>query len=75
MEIVEDVLTGEKIYAVKIHEKPVGGQANKALIGFLSKYFDTPKRNIEIVQGFTSRWKVVEIREYMKSDESSDEIR
>lgn len=64
VEIVPDLLSGENIYAIKIRAKPIGGEANKALIAFLSNHFDTPKRNIEIVQGFTSRWKVVEIINY-----------
>jgi uncharacterized protein len=56
-------LFGEKILVVKIREKPVDGEANKWLIEALSEFFDVPKSRITIIQGHTSREKVVEIVE------------
>lgn len=54
-------LLGFEVYKVKISAKPIDWQANKALIEYLSQFFDKPKRNINIVSWFTSREKIVEI--------------
>jgi uncharacterized protein YggU (UPF0235/DUF167 family) len=37
--------------------------ANQALIDFLSESLETPRRNVCIVSGLSSRTKIVEIRE------------
>jgi uncharacterized protein YggU (UPF0235/DUF167 family) len=42
---------------------PVEGLANDALIAFLSRELEIPRRNVCIVSGFASRTKVVEISE------------
>jgi hypothetical protein len=47
-----------KEYEVWIKEKPIEGEANKELIRALKKYF---KKQVEIVSGFSSRKKIVEI--------------
>lgn len=60
IEWVED-LFWEKKLIVKIREKPVDGEANRGLIEALSEFFDVAKSQIQIVQGHTSREKVVEI--------------
>lgn len=44
---------------VQTTASPVEGQANRALIKFLSKIFDVPKTSISIVKGETSRRKQV----------------
>lgn len=46
---------------VKLKTPPVDGKANKALIALLSKELETPKSNIHVISGFTSRTKIVEI--------------
>jgi uncharacterized protein (TIGR00251 family) len=46
---------------VWIKEKPIEGKANLALISLLSKYFNTPKSSIKILQGQKSRNKLIEI--------------
>lgn len=46
---------------VKIAAPPVDGAANAELIKLLSRYFDVPKRNIELVSGETSRVKKVRV--------------
>lgn len=56
-------LFSEKTLVVKIREKPVDGEANRGLIEALSEFFKVPKSNIKILQGHTSREKVVEIKE------------
>ena len=49
-------------YKIKLTAPPVDGEANTALIQFLSKEFAVPKSSIRIKKGETSRNKVVEIK-------------
>lgn len=46
---------------VKIAAPPQEGQANEALIRFLSEVFDIPKSAIGLKKGHTARFKQVEI--------------
>jgi uncharacterized protein (TIGR00251 family) len=46
---------------IKLTASPVEGAANKALIEFLAEILETPKSNIEIISGQTSRGKLVTI--------------
>ena len=46
---------------IRLKAAPVEGQANKALIEFLSEILDTAKSNIEIVAGQSGRDKLVTI--------------
>lgn len=48
-------------YIVRVSALAVDNQANAAVIKLLAKHFKTSKSNIEIVKGFTSRYKVVKI--------------
>jgi hypothetical protein len=48
---------------VRVTAPPSAGLANEALIDFLSRALDIPRRNVCIVSGFSSRSKVVEISE------------
>ena len=52
------VKISETDFEVWIKEKPVDGKANEYLEKFLKKYFGKP---VEIVSGFTSRKKIVEV--------------
>ncbi|MBC8252839.1 MAG: YggU family protein [Ardenticatenia bacterium] len=54
-------ISGRHDQAVKIRltAPPVEGKANEALIEFLAKRLDVPKRNIEILSGASSRDKMV----------------
>ncbi|MBP7884850.1 DUF167 domain-containing protein [Patescibacteria group bacterium] len=47
------------MYHVRVREKPVDGDANKALISFLADYFSLAKSSITIVSGHTSRHKTI----------------
>lgn len=49
------------IYKVSVKEPPVAGQANKAIIATLAKYFDKPPSQIHLISGQTSKQKVFEI--------------
>jgi uncharacterized protein (TIGR00251 family) len=46
---------------VYVREPATEGRANQSLIGLLSQHFDVPKSAITIVNGHTSRHKVVEL--------------
>jgi len=46
---------------VKVHAPPVEGKANQALCEFLAAELDLPKRAVRLLQGDTSRKKVLEI--------------
>lgn len=46
---------------VKVQSPPVEGAANKLLIEFFSKILKTPKKNIQIVRGESSRQKTVAV--------------
>ena len=46
---------------VKIAAPPVDGEANEELIRFLAKWFEVPKREIEIVAGETAKNKIIRI--------------
>lgn len=59
----EDPSTGEKVLQARVTAPPIDGKANKALIQLLAKEFKTPKSKIRILQGETSRDKLVEIPE------------
>jgi len=57
----EDPTTGEKVLQARVTAPPVDGKANKALIALLAREFKTPKSKIQIVQGKSSRDKLVEL--------------
>ena len=46
---------------VRLHAPPVDGAANDALVALLAKELGVPRRDVRILQGATSRAKVVEI--------------
>lgn len=48
---------------VAVQAPPVEGRANEALIGFLAKTFEIPKRSVELVSGELSRSKVFLLRD------------
>jgi len=50
---------GQDKYEVWLKEKPIDNKANEKLVKILKKYF---KKKVEIVKGFKSKEKVVEIK-------------
>ena len=46
---------------VKIKAQPVDGRANEYLVKYLAQVFDVPRKNIEIISGFTNSHKRVNI--------------
>jgi len=57
----KDEISGRYGEAVKIRltAPPVGGKANEALVEFLAKRLNVPKKKIEILSGASSRNKMV----------------
>ena len=58
-EIVEK---DENDFEIWIKEKPIQGQANRAIISILSDHFKIPRENIKLVRGFKQRNKIFEIK-------------
>ncbi len=59
----KDEILGLHDEALKISLKapPVDGKANEALLKFLARRLDLPRRNLKIVSGFTARRKSIYI--------------
>lgn len=55
----ELLLLPDGTYKVKLTAAPIDGEANEALINFLSKEFDVAKSNIQIIKGERGKKKVV----------------
>jgi uncharacterized protein (TIGR00251 family) len=53
--------SAEGAFLVSVHAPAREGKANRALIEILADYFSVPKSSIRIIQGETSRTKLVEI--------------
>jgi len=49
-------------FVISVKEPPVQGLANKAVLKNLADYFGIPQENVRIISGFTSRQKIVEIK-------------
>ena len=52
---------GHQTLKIKLKAAPEKGKANRELIEFLSNLLNTPKSNITIVSGQTSRKKIIKI--------------
>jgi len=50
----------ENLYLVKLKSSPENNKANLELVKLLKKYF---KKNVKIKSGFTSRNKIVEVKD------------
>jgi uncharacterized protein YggU (UPF0235/DUF167 family) len=58
-DLVEKIAENE--FLVKTKELPLNGRANLAIIELLAEYFGTAKSNIQIISGFSSKQKVLEV--------------
>jgi len=48
-------------FEIKVKEKPIQGNANKAVIGVLMDYFQIPESKIKLIKGFKKRNKIFKI--------------
>ena len=58
----EFIKKSEDNFEIWVKEKPIKGQANRAVINSLIKYLNIERRNIRLIKGGKSRNKVFEIR-------------
>ena len=58
---MNSVVEKDGAYIIRVTAVAVNNQANATVIKLLAKHFKTNKSSIEIVKGFTSRYKIVEI--------------
>lgn len=56
---MEGVLQEGELYVVHVHERPVEGKANRALVRVLAEHFRVPQSEVSIVHGQKSRTKTV----------------
>jgi len=49
-------------YKVSVHEPPLDGKANRAIIRVVAKYFNVAPSLVTIVSGLTAKTKTLEIR-------------
>ena len=54
---------------IRLAALPAEGAANVALLEFLAEVFGVPQRHVTLKRGFTSRRKIVEIRESLREPE------
>jgi len=47
---------------IKLTAPPVEGEANQALVDYLSSILDVPRRNVTLLKGESSRQKIVAIQ-------------
>ena len=67
------IMLSDDMIKVKVTAQPIENKANKALVGFLSKYLKVPKTSISIVKGETSKDKTLHIS--VSDEKKRDEIR
>ncbi len=62
-EVTEDEvdMLGMRCLKAKVNQPPEDGKANAALIELLSEFLGVRKNKIKIVQGLTSRNKIIDI--------------
>lgn len=51
----------ENSFEVKVKERPIRGEANRAVVNVLSNFFNIPKNKVKLVKGFKQRNKIFEI--------------
>ena len=55
------IICDNDVLKIYVHEGAVDGKANKAVRSLLADYFHVSKSNIKIIQGKTSRNKIVAV--------------
>lgn len=60
------VVEKEDMLEVSVSALPEDGQANEEVIELLADHFEVAKSSVEIVQGLTSKNKVVDIKLWQK---------
>lgn len=55
-------MAAESGYLAYLQERPIDGQANEALEKLLAEHFAVAKSKVQVVRGFKSKNKIVEIQ-------------
>ncbi len=58
----EIIKKSEDSFEIWVKEKPIQGQANRAVISALEKYLNIDRTKIRLIKGFKQRNKVFEIK-------------
>lgn len=58
----EIIKKAEDSFEVWVKEKPIKGQANRAVISALVEYFEIPREKIRLIKGWQQRNKIFEIK-------------
>ena len=53
----------EDNFEIWVKEKPIKGQANRAVIGALAKYLGVSREDVKLIRGFQRRNKVFEVKD------------
>lgn len=69
-----ELVRDRQILKVRVTAPPVDGAANEATITLLARQLHLPKRALRIVQGASSRQKIIEI-EHMTEEELAEKFR
>lgn len=59
----EIIKKSQDSFEIWVKEKPIQGQANRAVISALASYLRIPQENIRLIKGFKQRNKIFEINE------------
>ncbi|MBU2472637.1 DUF167 domain-containing protein [Patescibacteria group bacterium] len=57
----EIIKKSEDSFEIWVKEKPIQGQANRAVISALAGYLEIPRENIRLIKGFKQRNKIFKI--------------
>jgi len=52
----------EDSFEIWVKEKPIKGQANRAVISALAEYLNIPRENVKLIKGFQQRNKVFNVK-------------
>ena len=52
----------EDSFEIWVKEKPIKGQANRAVINALAEHFNIPQENVKLIKGFQQRNKVFNVK-------------
>ncbi|MFA5013210.1 MAG: DUF167 domain-containing protein [Candidatus Paceibacterota bacterium] len=67
----EIISKGESGFDVFVREKPINGEANRAITRVLSQYFNVPDSEAKLVKGFRQRNKIFSIRDDLIKKQSA----
>lgn len=58
----EVIKKSEDNFEIKVKEKPIKGQANRAVTEAIAYYFKVPETNVRLVKGFKQRNKIFKVK-------------